>query len=321
MSARWLRSRFGGGALILGYHRVAVPVWDPYEMCVTPQRFAEQLAALRDHAHPMPLPVLVRAFADGTLPPRAVAVTFDDGYADVLTHAKPVLDRYRIPATVFVTSGYLGREYWWDTLERLLRPPRPLPARISVAIGRTHFDWPGQDQHGDERTALLLALCDRLRPLAEAERQVALERIRDEFSPLPASGDPDQRAMTPDGLIALCADGLVEIGSHTATHPVLAALPPAGQRQELLDSKVRLEAIVRRPVTSFSYPNGSASAQTPALVRETGYTCACASHWDVARPGGDPFRLPRFWVPDMEGVRFRRWLKRWLPGPATGSPA
>jgi hypothetical protein len=74
-------------------------------------------------------------------------------------------------------------------------------------------------------------------------------------------------------------------------------------------------------VTCFSYPNGSVSAQLPALVREAGYACACASHWDVARPGGDPFRLPRFWVPDTDGVRFRRWLLRWLHGPGVGRAA
>lgn len=322
MSARWLRSRFSGGALILGYHRVAAPAWDPYAMCVAPQRFAQQLEALRQHANPIPLPVLMRALGDGKLPPRAVAVTFDDAYADVLTQAKPLLERYRIPATVFVTSAYLGRAYWWDEVERLLRPPTPVPARISLAIGDTPFEWPpGRHMPGDARTALLLALCDRLRPLTEPERAQALERLRDALAPAPDRGEPEPRAMTADELIELCADGLVEIGSHTATHPVLAALPPAAQRVELNASKARLEQVVQRPVTSFSYPNGSVSAQLPALVREAGYACACASHWDVARPGSDPFRLPRFWVPDTEGDRFRRWLLRWLHGPATGRTA
>lgn len=315
MSARWVRSRFSGGALILGYHRVAEPAWDPYGLCVAPRRFAQQLEILRDHANPIALPMLIQALGDGTLPPRAVAVTFDDGYADILTQAKPLLERYGIPATVFVTTGYLGREYWWDELEQLLRPPSPLPERFSLAIGAKHFEWPDRNKNGDARTALLLALCDWLRPLVDEERLQAMEQIRACLSPLPDSVSPDQRAMTPDELVELCAGGLVEIGSHSVTHPVLASMSPAKQRLELLDSKVRLEQIVGHPVTSFSYPNGSASEQTPALVREAGFSCACASHWDIARPGSDLFRLPRFWVPDAEGDQFFRWLKRWLHGP------
>src|SRR5262245_33350534 len=107
-------------ALILLYHRVAHGGADPWSMCVTPERFSEQMEALRMTAHPCTLAELVRAHQAGRLPDSAVAVTFDDGYLDNLTNAKPILARCDIPATVFVCSGSIGRkeEFWWDELER-----------------------------------------------------------------------------------------------------------------------------------------------------------------------------------------------------------
>jgi peptidoglycan/xylan/chitin deacetylase (PgdA/CDA1 family) len=322
MSVRWLRSRFTGGALILGYHRITEPAWDPYELCVAPRRFAQQLEILRNQANPIALPALVRALAEGNLPPRAVAVTFDDGYADVLTHAKPLLERYRIPATVFVTTDYLGREFWWDELARLLSPPTPVPTELSLVVGKTLIEWPqGRTGCGDPRTALLLALCDRLRPLSEADRLQAMTQIRACLTPSPDNVSTAPRTMTADEVLELCADGLVEIGSHTATHPVLAALPSAEQRREIHRSKAYLEELIQRPVASFSYPNGSTSAQTSAMVREAGFSCACTSEWDVAGAGTDRFRLPRFWPPDAERVQFHRWLNRWLPDPVFSGPA
>ena len=322
LSACWLRSRFTGGALILGYHRVAEPVWDPYGLCVSPHCFAQQLEAVRELANPIALPALVQALREGRVPPRAVAVTFDDGYADLLTHAKPLLERFEIPATVFVPSGYLGLEFWWDELARIVRPSNPLPASLALEISGQRFEWStgGAENNPRRRKSLLFALYNVLLPLPETERQQALERIRSWASPSDG-GQPDSRAMTPEELVELCADGLVDIGSHTATHPVLAALPPAVQQLEIHGSKTRLEELIRRPVTSFSYPNGSTSAQTSALVREAGFTCACASHSDVARAVSDPHLLPRFWIPDSDAVRFRRWLNRWLHGPVMETAA
>lgn len=113
-SARWLRSRFTTGGLILGYHRVADVGCDSLGMSVSVHHFAEQLAVLCRLAWPIPLQLLVDGLQNGRLPRRAVALTFDDGYADLLYQAQPLLEQYGIPATVFVVSGSLGRRFAWD---------------------------------------------------------------------------------------------------------------------------------------------------------------------------------------------------------------
>src|SRR5262245_38128283 len=121
-AGKWLQKRLAARAVILMYHRIADVPLAPWSMCVAPEHFAAHLLMLRQYAIPMSLNQLAHAYHAGNLPQRAVAITFDDGYADNLHHAKPLLERYGIPATVFVTTGYVGstREFWWDELERVL---------------------------------------------------------------------------------------------------------------------------------------------------------------------------------------------------------
>jgi peptidoglycan/xylan/chitin deacetylase (PgdA/CDA1 family) len=91
LSARWLRGRLTRGILILGYHSIAEPVTDAYSLSVTPQRFAEQLQVLSQIGQVISLRELVSRLRERRVPKRAVVLTFDDGYADVLDHAKPLL--------------------------------------------------------------------------------------------------------------------------------------------------------------------------------------------------------------------------------------
>lgn len=316
-AARWLRSRAGGRALVLGYHRIANPSSDPYSLCVAPERFEQQLDAIRRHARPVSLGELRHALASGEPLDDAVVITFDDGYADLLTNAVPLLEGHRVPATVFVIAGLLGREYWWETLARILEPRRPLPARLRLSIDGGLFEWnsPGDDHQAGRD--LLLALHRRLLPLPDARRRDALETLS-AWADVDPAEPPPARSLSAGEVARLAGGTLIEVGSHTRTHPALPDLPDDRQRSEIQRSKTELEELVGRPVPSFSYPHGRSSAQTASLVRESGYECACTSRNDVVRAGSDRFDLPRFWVPDWDGARFSRWLGRWLGGSHSG---
>ncbi|MGB5618733.1 MAG: polysaccharide deacetylase family protein, partial [Desulfobacterales bacterium] len=125
------------------YHRVASLELDPWALCVTTQNFAEHLEVLQKEARPISLKQLVQAHTQGHIPDRAVAVTFDDGYADNLYDAKPLLEKYNIPATVFVASGFVGHKYefWWDELERIFLQPGTLPEILTLSVNGKTYQW------------------------------------------------------------------------------------------------------------------------------------------------------------------------------------
>lgn len=308
-AGRWARSRFVRHGLILGYHRVSEAARDPYSMCVSPQHFAEQLEVLRRQACLMSLPELVEGLETGNLPERAVGITFDDGYADMLYQARPLLEQHQAPATFFITTGYLGREFWWDELDRLLSAACNPAGRLPGAIGAEAGGGNGAGTPGQRRPAW--PLYNKLLWLSAGEREQVMGQIRLSAGPA-ATPAADQRAMTPEELAELAASELVTIGAHSVTHPMLAVLAEADQAEEIRQSRRYLEEVLERPVTAFSYPNGSRSGATMALVRENGFQCACSSDNDVAWRGSDPFQLPRFWVGDWDGDRFARWLRSWL---------
>jgi peptidoglycan/xylan/chitin deacetylase (PgdA/CDA1 family) len=315
LSARWLRGRLTRGILILGYHSIAEPVTDAYSLSVTPQRFAEQLQVLSQIGQVISLRELVSRLRERRVPKRAVVLTFDDGYADVLDHAKPLLERYQTPATVFVTTGSLGREFWWDKLGRILFSVDGLAEQLSLQVRGGSYEWvsgnPSQRPASGSRRHTVQSIYQSLLPLSPVEREKVLVQLW-AWAGMAPDDRPSRRALKVDELLELAAGDLVDIGAHTVTHPVLADLPIEAQRAEIQDSKSHLEEILGRPVTCFAYPNGSSSQGTLAIVRESGYSCACASHKDIAWRGSDPFRLPRLWVGNWDGKAFSRRVRLWL---------
>ena len=316
LSTRWVRSRFVDGALILGYHRVAEVSSDSYSICVTPRHFAEQLEVIRQEAHPITLTALSKGIDERRIPRKAVAVTFDDGYADTLYAAKPLLERHAVPATVFLVTGNVGQEFWWDELERTTLSLRPSPDRVSLTLGHVTYSWRVEDsavngyRKDRARLEMLREVHRRLLPLPHAERERAMSQVRrwqsETFVP-----EPNQRCLSPDEIVRLDEEGFIEIGAHSVTHPVLPALPAQEQKTEVESSKSYLESLLGKPVKGFSFPNGASSEESLNVVKASGYQYACTSCNDVASNKTDRFLLPRFWIPDWDGDLFLRWLRLW----------
>ncbi|MFO7652760.1 MAG: polysaccharide deacetylase family protein [Candidatus Krumholzibacteriia bacterium] len=317
---RRVRSRLLGGGLVLLYHRVTDRPADPFALHVTPQRFAEQLDVLRRTTTPLGLGEMLALVRAGDLPARAVAVTFDDGYADNLHQAAPALERYGVPATVFVATGPLDgvRSFWWDELDRLVLSPARLPPALQLAAGGGTLRWGtgGREATARDRRRLLRLLHRRLRPATDEERRNVLEQLVRWAGAAPPPSGAEDRPLTAQEVARLDSSPLVRVGSHSVSHGVLGKIPPERQAAELRDSKRRLEEILGRPVDGFSYPYGlpgDYTARTVALTREAGYAYACTALADLLRAGGDPYRIPRVWARDEEGDAFARRLAAWLP--------
>jgi peptidoglycan/xylan/chitin deacetylase (PgdA/CDA1 family) len=318
--------------VILLYHRIAECASpDPFALCVTPRHFAEHLEVLKSHGPVISLRQLSDDLHRKRLPRRAVAITFDDGYADNLHQAKPLLDRYAMPATLFVASGYLGgaREFWWDELERLVLGTDRLPAALNLTVAGRAYEWQfdhvaedgdeeyrrrcawrvGRDQAGPRERAFQ-ALYDLANALPSDSRDELVDQVRRWRG---ASSEPrsTHRQLSIDELRQLADGGIVDVGAHTVRHPRLAALSLPDQRAEIAASKTALEGILGRAISSFSYPFGwrHYTAETAAIVRQIGFDVACSTFTTAVSLRSDPLELPRLTVQDWDGDAFGRRLR------------
>ena len=335
---RRFQHKFSPEVLILLYHRVIELPSDPHEMCVTPENFSQQLEFLQKYYHPISLQQLICGFENRDLPPRAVVITFDDGYADNLHNAKPLLERFDIPAIFFLTAGYIGcdREFWWDDLERVLLLPGKLPESLYLKINGTAHRWnlgkaadysqaecnehrswiSWEEDNPSYRHSLYQALYQLLQPLPEGERRIVLNDIL-QWAGAGPTARPAYRPLSEEEVYSLERGGVIEIGAHTMTHPLLSAFSADLQGDEILQSKTQLEALLNHPVTSFSYPYGGRNAytmETVAKVQEAGFTSAFSNFAGLAWQGSDLFQLPRIQVQNQDGEEFARLLSGWFDG-------
>jgi peptidoglycan/xylan/chitin deacetylase (PgdA/CDA1 family) len=319
-----LRRRIGGptpSPTILMYHRIARPRVDPWGLSVHPDRFEQHLAVLRRARYPLPMLEFVTRLERGTLPDRAAAVTFDDGYADNLHEASPRLAAAGVPATLFLATAFVGQrhEYWWDELARgILLGTRVVDAEVKIGTARVSLvlrdgdepnsEWRAWQAPQTDRQSAYLTAWTHLHTAAPIEREHAMVRLRTVLEIPPP--DPRDLPMTATEVAALAAGRVFDFGGHTATHAVLPALDPAARRDEIRQGREACERLIGGPITGFAYPHGAFDDDSQAAVRECGFAWACCSK---ARPllarGADRYALPRLGVLDWEGSSFERALQ------------
>ena len=253
----WLRARVYGGALILVYHRIGDSKGALDEISVSPENFAEHLQELRTYTHPIRLSELVQHLKEGSLPDKSIALTFDDGYVDNLYNAKPLLEKYEIPATVFMCTGYMGREFWWDELERLVTGSQTDLHRLHLKAGGKQFEWYKATMSPEEgkpalRQKFCRALYQFLLSLDVGDQNQAMDVIR-RWSEVSSPGIAPIRAMSAEELVRLVDGGLIELGAHTSHHPMLPQLSFERQKEEIQPG-CRLEAQTVQPGPKPSVP-------------------------------------------------------------------
>jgi len=330
--------RLNSQGLILLYHRVVSLDTDPQLLSVTPEHFAEHLEYLSEHYNPTSLSELHQALNAGKILDKSVVITFDDGYLDNLRNAKPLLHKYGIPATVFVTSGSIGsdREFWWDDLERLLLLPHQLPDQLELTIKGKKWNWDltgdivnrSRQEYGAEpkswnvtmasdpgpQYAVYRDLHRLIKPLPYEERESILSTIV-QWAGLPRTGRETHRSLTRSELKELDQGGLIDIGAHTITHTMLSMQPVSVQIEEILQSKTSLEKILGHNVQDFSYPFGARvdfNKKTVKIVKNVGITTACANYGSTLIRGVDPYRLPRVLIRDWDKQAFSSHMKEWF---------
>jgi peptidoglycan/xylan/chitin deacetylase (PgdA/CDA1 family) len=294
----------------LTYHRVAREPDPLRARMLTAGEFRGQMRMLSRFFRPVALAEGLRMLRAGTLPPRSVAVTFDDGYADNVRVALPILVAERVPATFFITTSYLdGGRMWNDTLIEALRriPPGDYPFRHAEdGVLRVPADG--------TRRPVILALHRQLKHLPDDERRGAA----DELAALADGPLPADLMMRRQDVGVLLEAGM-DVGGHTRTHPILAGLDLAKAEEEIAGGLEDLVALTGRAVTSFAYPNGRRGRdygdREVAIVRRLGIEVALVTDRGIVRSDSDPLQAPRLAPAHKDAVRFALTLWRAYSGP------
>jgi peptidoglycan/xylan/chitin deacetylase (PgdA/CDA1 family) len=281
---------------ILRYHAICGPEGYSYadpSICIAPENFERHVAYLTRNYSVVRLEDAVRALTEHQpLPANAVAITFDDGYADNLAAAN-TLAKYGATATFYLTAGCLagGQAFWPAELRHLLAVIKePL---VTLHAGGVHLqlDLTNPAKRAAEVDRVTRAVKSQTIAVREQLRRQLRAAANDTVTPLVMLNWNEVREMHALGMT---------IGSHTMTHPNLPSAGLKAARDEIIASRARLENEIGAPVTMFSYPNGGAeryvTPELQALVRDAGYAAAATSRNAFAGRHSDVYALERIEV-------------------------
>jgi peptidoglycan/xylan/chitin deacetylase (PgdA/CDA1 family) len=298
-------------AVILHYHQVIERTPDFHRLAVSPAHFRSQMEWLQRHCRVVPLAELAEAIRTRSVPPGTVAVTFDDGYADNLEIASPVLMELGLPATFFVLQPPATEPtaFWWDTVEGILLGDEPTPSVLEI-----EHDGRGVvllTQTADERRAAYAATQEVLAASRPESRAAVLQRIM-AWAGRAVAARSECRRLTASDLVRLAERPGHAIGAHGIQHLRLPLQSPEVQRAEIEGTRAPLSRLLGRPVIAFAYPFGDHDTATVALARNAGFAIGVTCERREVRPGDDLLRLPRIEVGhaslDAFAVRLRSIL-------------
>lgn len=295
---------------ILIFHRV-LPAPDPLFPGEVDARCFDRICGwLRDWFNVLPLDQAVRRLRDRSLPERALAITFDDGYADNHDLAMPILQRHGLTATFFIATGFLdGGRMWNDTLIESVR--RTSQTVLDVSDLGLDARPLGLYPIGDiaSRQSALRTLIDHAKYLPHEDRV----RFADQVAARARASLPDDLMMSSKQVVLLARGGM-QIGAHTVNHPILANLGDEPARGEVAGSRAVLQGLLDAPVTLFAYPNGRPGTDYRArdvdIARELGFEAAVSTAWGASHAGSDTMQLPRFTPWDRGRLMFAQRLWR-----------
>lgn len=274
--------------VILNYHRIGG------------RQFDAHVRVLLRHYRIVPLHELVeRSARREPFPVPTAILTFDDGNRCCYTDVLPVLTRYHVPASIFLTTGYVGtpRLLWFDAVEHGMMHT----TRVTLSCAGTVYPL---RTVGERRRAAQMIV----EHLKQAEEAVRLREVDDLLAFLGVSPDGPTagpyRCLSWEQVREMAAAG-VEFGGHTVTHPILTRVPVGQADREIGESKAAIQTHVGTPVRHFAYPNGRVgdfNDEIIGLVKRHGYACALSTIPGRWAPEDDLFALRRVIVTENTGA-------------------
>lgn len=291
---------------ILNYHRILARPDSLLQADPDVETFRWQMELLSQCFNVLPLSTAIHMLEHGMLPPRAICITFDDGYRSVFELALPILREFRLPATIFISTAYIGDHNMWNDriLEAIRRiPPGPLNLH---KYGMGNFQIEGESS----RNRIAKTLTERSKyyqPELRTDLAFALEQM--------CSGLTSSGLMLTQSMIRDLEHSGFEIGSHTISHPILTCVSDEVAWHEISNGKKQLEKIINRPVRFFAYPNGKFGIDFDdrhiAMTKEAGFAAAFTTAMGSAKQRQDLFQIPRSGPWDSNPLTFGLRLIRW----------
>lgn len=293
-----------GSLLVLIYHRVLEQRDPLIEDEPDAAAFAAEMDLIGSICNVLPLQEAVDRLASGSLPPRAVSITFDDGYANNRTVAAPILKARRLPATVFIATGFIGDGRMFN--DTIIEAVRSAGERLDLReLGLGEF---ALTDAGARRKAIE-TLQGALKYGNPAQRLASAQQIAER------AGVPEaQRIMMTEQQIRELGSFGIAVGAHTVMHPILTSVSATEAAGEIATSKATLEAITGAPVTLFAYPNGRPNRDYDRshveMVRAAGFKAAVSTAWGAAARHCDRLQIPRMLPWDRSRWKFAARLFR-----------
>ena len=288
-----------GRLSILTYHSV-LEKDDP--LCpgsISVNDFSRLIVFLSENFNVIPLDEAVDLLKTGKLPARAVSLTFDDGYANNYDIALPVLQKYKVPATVFIATGFLdGGIMWNDSIIEVFRRYKPDKVNLNeISLGEYVLASSSDRYNATQKVISLLKYL-------EPEKRMQKVRELTEFCKVNL---PDNLMMTSEQVIKMSEAGIT-IGGHTINHPILSKIDDKHAWSEIVGGKNKLETLIKSRVNLFAYPNGKLDVDYDSrhvkMLSEAGFKAAVSTEWGCSNIDTDCYQLPRFTPWNKDRLRF-----------------
>lgn len=235
--------------LVLYYHRINQIKNDPFELCVSAENFEEQIKFLKEQYH------ILRFEDNWNKADNGIVITFDDGYADNLYIALPILKKYQVPATIFISSGQIEKNEinWWDELYELIVVHNHNDI-IEIADEQYGCTWKTYDD--ELKLNCFYAIHKLIKHYIDIDkRDSIMKQLRRQVCITSFSDEYD--LLTKEDISKLSKEKLVTIGGHTVSHSSLGRLSKEQQEKEIKDNIYYLENLIEKNINVFSYPFGA----------------------------------------------------------------
>jgi peptidoglycan/xylan/chitin deacetylase (PgdA/CDA1 family) len=286
------------GCAVLLYHRVFKPTIDSQLLSVHPENFEQHLIFLKENYELISTQTLKERIITKNLSNRSICLTFDDGYYDNFSEALPLLEKYQIPATIFVCTGNIGteNEFWWDMLENLL-----------LSNKEKYLTWSALSDVRDEVLDRYLNLQESLKTLNVHDRMAILKQFGSNQEPR-----KNYRSLNSEELKTLESSPLITLGAHTQNHYSLGKIDFALAQEEIHTSVKEIRNHTTSKHIPFSYPFGGSSdcrEDLEEVFEDEGIDAVFLNQFGIANHDTNIREIPRVLVRNLNQLEFKTHLE------------